>query len=393
MQEVPAAPSTLSRLAARPPLLVSLVVLAAMWAVPAEADAGGGAAPTISTLASPDVSLGEGVLSDQATVGGLVNPASNGTVTFRLYGPNDATCSGAPTFTDTRPLTLNSAQTGTAQSTSFTPGSPGVYRWVATYNGDVNNTPVSGACGEPSETRTVSKAAPTLSTLASPDVTLGEGALSDQASVGGLVNPELSTVTFNLYGPNDELCSDAPAFTDIQPLTLNSAQTAGTAQSGSYTPFSSGVYRWIATYSGDFNNFGISGECGEPFETSTVSAPDADSDGIADASDQCPNVAGPGPSGCPDISRALSIAYSAETDLFKGILSAEDDGCITGKRVSVFHVDAGPDTRIGSDTTGATGRYKVPKSKVNGKYYAKAKAITVASAGNCLTVKSQTIAP
>ena len=67
-------------------------------------------------------------------------------MTFNLYAPGNTTCTGAAIFTSTVALSLNGPQTGgTAQSANFTPSTTGTYRWVATYNGDVNNAPVSGA--------------------------------------------------------------------------------------------------------------------------------------------------------------------------------------------------------------------------------------------------------
>jgi hypothetical protein len=71
-------------------------------------------------------------------------------VTFRLYGPNNATCASPPAFTSTVALSG-----GAAQSAAFTPTGVGTYRWVATYDGDVNNMAVSGVCGDPTETRPV----------------------------------------------------------------------------------------------------------------------------------------------------------------------------------------------------------------------------------------------
>ena len=44
---------------------------------------------------------------------------------------------------------------GAVTSAAFTPTAAGVYRWIATYSGDANNFPVSGACGDSSETVTV----------------------------------------------------------------------------------------------------------------------------------------------------------------------------------------------------------------------------------------------
>ena len=59
------------------------------------------AQPTaITTNASPDIGAEpRDELTDTATVLGRVNPQPGATVTFNLYGPDDATCAGAPVFT------------------------------------------------------------------------------------------------------------------------------------------------------------------------------------------------------------------------------------------------------------------------------------------------------
>jgi len=125
--------------------------------------------PSITGVASPDVPLG-GQLTDQATVTGLVNPVAGATVTFRLYPPSASTCTGTPVFTNTKPVTL-SGTTATATSDAFTPTVAGVYHWVATYDGDANNLPMSGTCGEVTQTRTVSVATTTPPPPALPAVT------------------------------------------------------------------------------------------------------------------------------------------------------------------------------------------------------------------------------
>lgn len=108
---------------------------------------------TVATTASPDITLGAGTLSDQATLDGGESPT--GTVTFRLYGPGDTTCTGPAVFTSTVTLTGTSAA-----STAFTPTLAGTYSWVATYNGDGSNNPVSGTCGEQTETTAVAPSGP-----------------------------------------------------------------------------------------------------------------------------------------------------------------------------------------------------------------------------------------
>jgi len=116
--------------------------------------------PSITTAASGDIPLGR-QLSDQATVTGLVAPVGGATVTFRLYPPSAPACTGDAMFTSVKPVAL-SGTTATATSDAFTPPTAGVYHWIATYDGDSNNLPISGICGEATETRTVSDTTTTI---------------------------------------------------------------------------------------------------------------------------------------------------------------------------------------------------------------------------------------
>ena len=54
------------------------------------------ATPSLATTASGQVAVG-GRLTDTAVVSGLVSPVAGATVDFRLYGPDDASCSRPPT--------------------------------------------------------------------------------------------------------------------------------------------------------------------------------------------------------------------------------------------------------------------------------------------------------
>jgi hypothetical protein len=113
----------------------------------------GKASPTLTTAASPDVILG-GALNDTATIASGVDPT--GTITFKLYGPDDASCSSAtPGFTNNITVSGN----GDYPSGNFTPTEPGAYRWTADYSGDANNAPVAGACNDAGESSVVSAAA------------------------------------------------------------------------------------------------------------------------------------------------------------------------------------------------------------------------------------------
>ena len=61
-----------------------------------------------------------------------------GTVTFKLY--NNPNGTGTPLFTDTEPLSG-----GVATSPGYTTTATGTDYWVATYNGDANNSTVTSA--------------------------------------------------------------------------------------------------------------------------------------------------------------------------------------------------------------------------------------------------------
>jgi hypothetical protein len=227
------------------------------------------ATPTIATTPSTIIALGSGQLADAATVSGRVNPQPGATIDFRAYGPNDATCSGAPAFVSLGvPYPVAG---GAVISAPFTPASAGVYRWIATYSGDANNFPVSGVCSDITETVTVPPATPSIATTPTPTIILGSGQLADSATVSGRVNPQAgATIDFRLYGPNDATCSGAPAFVS---LGVPYPVAGGAVISAAFTPTLAGVYRWIATYSGDANNVSVAGACNDASESVTVTPP------------------------------------------------------------------------------------------------------------------------
>ena len=112
--------------------------------------------PTIATTASGAGGAAPGtLLSDSATISGAT-ATFTGTITFKLYGPSaDPTpgvCTteiGSSTVTITAPTTTYGS--GAASTGTFSPTAPGYYFWIASYSGDGNNNPVSGACGDANE--------------------------------------------------------------------------------------------------------------------------------------------------------------------------------------------------------------------------------------------------
>ncbi|HWB69858.1 MAG TPA: hypothetical protein VG518_07760, partial [Solirubrobacterales bacterium] len=213
--------------------------------------------PTLSTTASADVPIG-GSLKDEAVLAGGNNPG--GQITFNLYGPDDAGCAEGPKFTQT----VTVAGNGTYETGSVTPSTAGIYRWVASYSGDAENESVSGACNDAGESTTVAKATPTISTVASGDITLGSGSLKDKATIASGFTPG-GQITFNLYGPDDTGCSGAPVHTATMAVSDN-----GTYETPPFTPAKAGTYRWVASYSGDSNNKATSGACNDAGESASV---------------------------------------------------------------------------------------------------------------------------
>jgi Bacterial Ig-like domain (group 3) len=199
--------------------------------------------PGIVTLvSSASITIGASV-TDTATLSGGNNPT--GTITFTVFGPDNATCSGTGTTVSTETVNGN----GNYTSDPFTPGAPGTYRWIASYSGDGNNEAATTACNDPGETVVVSKAAPTMATA--PNVLP-----NDKATLSGLVNPSGGTITFDLYLTAD--CSDTP--TTFGPFDVNAN---GTFESNNTTVLVTAdtVVSWIVTYSGDANNEGATSGC------------------------------------------------------------------------------------------------------------------------------------
>src|SRR5215212_7038923 len=210
-----------------------------------------GTAPALTTDATVEAALDEPI-SDTATLD--VPDGTTGNIVFKLYGPFTA----APTATDctaakeitvasstkTVPDDEDPAGSGNYTSDPYTPTAAGIYNWTATFTPDSGQgVDPSGeiGCGEAAEQSVVNGGATTLTltTQATPSVTLGEP-ISDTATLSGGDNPT-GTITFNVYGPDDEDCSGDPAFTSE--VDVNGE---GDYSSKEFVPSAAGTYRWTA---------------------------------------------------------------------------------------------------------------------------------------------------
>jgi hypothetical protein len=213
--------------------------------------------PSVSTQASGSVTVG-GSISDTATVSGGYSPT--GTVTFNLY--SNSAGSGTPLVTDANvPL-----QNGSATSTGYTTTHTGTDYWVATYNGDSNNS--SESSGASSEPVSIGKASPSITTTQQPSSAVVGSTVADQATVSGSVDPSSGdTVTFDLYNSATTQNASTLLYSSTVPLG-----SGGTATSGSYTTKSTGTDYWVATFNGDANNGSVSSTAGgEPVTVMTAS--------------------------------------------------------------------------------------------------------------------------
>ena len=226
---------------------------------------------------------------DTATITGGF-PVTNGTVTYSLWTDNACTvASDDPEFTNgTNESTVNIAGDGTipaSETLSFTTADS--YWWKAHYEpgaGSRNDAADSDCTSEPLIIETRS---PSISTDASDNITIGNGAtFNDVATItGGYFpasgTPAPGTVTFKLYGPfgaadtiTSSSCTDAKLISgtteDKNATRVN--DTSATATSSSYTPTAVGKYQWTAKYNGNAQNeatatFG----CGDTTEQVVVS--------------------------------------------------------------------------------------------------------------------------
>jgi hypothetical protein len=125
-----------------------------------------------------------------------------------------------------------------------------------------------GACEEaPSEGTALE-----LTTQATTPVTLDDP-ITDTATLSGATSDATGTITFNVYGPDDEDCSGEPAFTsvvDVNGQGEYSSDPTPSDPSDDFVPEAAGTYRWTAEYSGDDNNTPSSSECNAPNELSEV---------------------------------------------------------------------------------------------------------------------------
>src|SRR5262249_29475121 len=231
------------------------------------------AQPQITTSPTSGVTVGANI-KDTATLSGLVQPTGTGTATFKLS--SDSECKTQVFSSTSGGISAN----GTVASGEFATNEARTYFWIATYSGDANNKEVSSGCA--AEPAVVGKATPSIVTTQQPaSGTLG-ATFKDGATISGLFGAKPGgSISWKLY--NNSKCEGVAIASD-GPVAWIANGPHGTPSGPA--PKVAGTYYWVATYSGDANNNGVSSACAA--EPVVVNAPA-----------QVPGTASPhGPSEC-----------------------------------------------------------------------------------------------
>ncbi len=206
-----------------------------------------------TTLSSASIVPG-GVVSDSATLAGFFGGFSTGgTATYTVFP--GSVCTGTPVFTQI--VNVNSVSGLIPNSRNVQFNATNTYQWQVSYSGDANNGVSTSLCG--SESLSVGKATPSITTALSANSILVGNSVADTATITGGTTPT-GTVTFSVF--SGSLCSGTVLTTKTVPLS-----------SGSAGPFSvifngTGTFNWQAVYSGDASNNIATSPCGT--ETLTV---------------------------------------------------------------------------------------------------------------------------
>ena len=200
-------------------------------------------APTqVRTVATPTAMMGNPI-SDTATVSpifsGPLGPPPTGSVTFAVFGPDNAACDDPPIFSSVdRPVTGTASFS--ASSEPFTPVQPGNYRWIASYSGDANYLPATTACNDPDETSVV---------VGQADLSVTKTCDPGPVAPGDVVNCSITAANAGPSAAQDvSVNDDLPAG-----MTLVGTPSGGDFACGAGDPFTCRLPTLAATRSATFS--------------------------------------------------------------------------------------------------------------------------------------------
>ncbi len=197
---------------------------------------------------------------------------------------------------------------------------------------------------------------------------LASGVTETSATLAGTVLPNLDFTRYRFeYGPTTAYgASSAPGETDGQPASLPVSSTLAGLRPGTLYH-----YRLVAESPRPLPLGGLyaSPSLGMDGTFLTAGTPPAPSSG--------------------QLTRSLSLRYSARRNRFSGRISSSDPGCLRGT-VKVFRTKKGRDPKVASAKARADGGWSAGEDAGRGRYYAEVGARSVGT-GVCPAAKSRTI--
>jgi hypothetical protein len=206
--------------------------------------------PTLSTTAGAGGNLGSAV-TDSATLAGTAtqpaNPvinltgtagaAAGGTITFKLYGPDDCT---TVAYTSTA-VAVSGNGTYSTPGTGFVPTIAGTYYWVASYSGsspNTNSVTHNATCADMNEDVTVTSVPSSMTTEQ-------RWVPNDSATISATAGGNLAgSVEFKLFATAN--CSGTAIHTETETVSGASPKTVSTSNTTAVT--ASGSYSWSVSY-------------------------------------------------------------------------------------------------------------------------------------------------
>ena len=236
---------------------------AGTWQWKASYSGDGGNDPVSSALGEEPVTVGKadpGLTTTQDPTGGVIgvtlqdsaqlnhgyNPT--GTITFHLLNP-----SGTDVHHETVTVDGNGSY---PTSHGFVANTAGTWQWWAEYSGDSNNNAKHTQVGAEPVAIASEPVTPTIRTTQVPATAVVGDVLKDTATLGGTVDAT-GHITFELFDPNGHSAYHVT-------VDVTKYHTEYTTPDG-FIAYGPGTWYWVASYSGDENNNGVtSGTHEEP---------------------------------------------------------------------------------------------------------------------------------
>src|SRR3989442_958191 len=284
---------------------------------------------TVTTALSSASIVPGAVVSDSATLAGFFGGfSSRGTATYSWFSGTG--CTGTPAFIQT--VSVNSVNGAIPNSRNVQFNTTGTFQWQVTYNGDANNGISTSLCG--SESLSVGKATPSITTALSPNSIVVGNSAADTATVTGGTTPT-GTVTFSVY--SDSICTGTVVATKTVPLASGSAGPVRVVFN------STGTFNWQAVYNGDASNNIASSACGTETLTVGKAAPIA-----AESLSATTIIVGNSASANATVSGGFSPGGTVTFSVFTG--SSCSGTLLTGGTIALVSGTAGPFSVIFNST-------------------------------------------